>query len=529
MVKKRLLYGLYPFIFLLVLPVVFASAEETIYSGTVKSGETIEAKGYTFSVRVIANFGAYIQYEGSSITVRQGECEWYGNLRFCVGTPAYSYRNSTTWEDIYQVNVNMVIRSGFDINKTVDKAKMIIGEKTNVRVRLLNDGAFDITNIDFRDAYPPELEVRGVEGCFLSDNGVEWHGTLGPGAELKCSYDLLAVDGVEYVSQAEVIYYDGAQKQKTSSGKLKIRVQNHSLKVTPSINITTPGINGTIEVGLTLENIYSGTISVSAFDITVPRSLAIIKSSGELSNKLQHLSWEGDMKHEEKKNFTFTLQPRMSGNFTLDMVESYKVENFGRNFKKQINLIVDCDCLQVQHKISRKDGKAHVLVQIYNPSTRNTFYNVGVGVSGSMSDFVSFTRSFPFVVPGETVALLSKDIDISRGGFYLYDVAVEYDSVFDQHFKEEKSVSAQYVTEKAENGTTPVNDTVDTVLADSEITESEPSNLSAEAAENETEKILLDETAAYETKTGDKKLVIILSAIMLFSLGVSIVLKRRLA
>jgi hypothetical protein len=411
------------------MPFALASEEETIYSGTVTGSEIIEAEGYTFEVKVAGNVGALINHNNHSFIVKQSQCSQDGKLKFCAGTTAYAYRNSTTWADVYSISITVTEKSGFEINKTIEKRKLLIGEKTSVKIQLINDGVSELKNILFTDAYPYEFEVGNAEGCTLQYNIVQWRGAIGPGSQHKCTYTLLGLESTENKSEARVEYTEGTERKTAASERIIIRVQNHSLKVTPTINITKTGINGSIDVSLIIENIYTGDIKVTSFDITIPKSFEILRNSGEISSRGQGFFWEGNLEREQQKNFNFTLSPKMSGNFTLDITERYTVASFDRDIKEKISLAVSCDCIQIQHKVTYDDGQPYLTVNLFNPSYEIKYTELVISTN-------LISASPTTIAPRENLLLFKGPV--TEGN--TYNITLDYDSQYEQHFTDHKTI-----------------------------------------------------------------------------------------
>ena len=441
MLKKRVLY----LMFFAILPIVFASPEEQIYTGTVQSGQVIEAEDYIFQIRIVGTLGASVNYSSKSFLVKAEECEWDGNVKFCIGTPTFVGRNRETWEDIYQVNVDIVERKGFDINKSVMDTKLLIGEKASVKVVIRNDGAFTVENVDFNDVYPPELKVTDAEGCFLSGNAVEWHGIVGTNSKQVCTYTLTATGGIEYISRANASYYDGKEKQKAYSNKIKIRVQDYSLKVTPSVNITRQGIGGLIELGLMLGNINLDDIIVRSFEINIPPGLSIVNSNG-LEKKGQLLLWKGILERDGNKSFAFSLHAERSGNFTIAITKKFVEGEIGRDRVEFLNFSVNCDCLLIQHKLSRRDDDtAHLRVYISNPSYETPFNDITIDLSTNIQHADEIKKNYLLLKPRETILLFNSEVEIPDENAY-YNISIGYESDYRQRFKESK----QIIIEQAE-------------------------------------------------------------------------------
>lgn len=438
---------LYIIILLGVVLAVFSSTEETIFSESVRGSQTIDAKGRSFNVKVLRDVGAYIDNGNYSFLVTHERCEWYGNLMFCVGIPSFVYRNPVTWEYVYETILTIVHREGFSINKTIDKTDMLIGDRAHVYVRLSNDGYIPIDNINFIDAYPAQLEVDDVEGCTLEHNMVRWNGRLEPRTWKACLYTLIGRDSMRNVSEAKVTYEVEGETRNTASERMRIKVQNHSLRVLPTLNITKEGINGSINVSFNLENIYESMINVWWFEISVPRSLEVIKRSYDIrieeSNEMQQkLVWEGDLDSGETVNLTMTLRPKIAGNFTIQYSQHYLVNIFERKLSNQINITVNCDCIEIRHKTSKAGTLAHLNVELYNPSRDNHFNNIRVNVSSSIPG--TMPEDFPTPIVYRSIApeeaLVLFDGYMAADQTHHYDVIVDYDSEYGQHFTEQKSI-----------------------------------------------------------------------------------------
>jgi hypothetical protein len=203
-------------VLLIVIITVFSSPENSLYSDVIRDTKIIEANNYEFSVK-ISESGARIAQGNDIFRVSKGECSEYRNFKFCIGMP-------TKVHDIYKVPLVITQKQGLTLSKTIDKTELSVGEKVYVSIHLRNDGNIAIESTHLKDRYPPQLEVTILEDtCWLRDNVVAWGGTLKPDETMKCRYSLTAQATGEYMTEAEVVYYDRTEN-KISSGKTKISI-----------------------------------------------------------------------------------------------------------------------------------------------------------------------------------------------------------------------------------------------------------------------------------------------------------------
>ena len=441
MVKK----GLFPIVFLLFLPTVLPLTEDSLYSGTVHDGKTVNAGNFEFQFQVASEGGVLIKYGAHTTAVMEDDCKYRDNLHFCVGNISFAYRNVTIWKDVYQAVVDIwIIKGELEITRNIEKTKLLIGETSEVEVFLDNIGSNDVQNITYKDSYPSSIRITNIEGCSLNGNNIEWSGDLKSNVKNSCSYTLVGLESVKHNSKAEASYFDGVSAQNAYSDEVEIEVQNYSLQVKTYLNKDKIEIGNSVNLSLALENINENQeIDVLSFKINVPPNLKILKKSRELTEKGQTLSWRGNIGSEEKKNFTMELSTKRTGNVTIYLEEQYKVGGFTRKFTKPIDLEIYCDCPMIKHQVSDKfvPGEENDFkVYIFNPSYENKFNDIKIDIFTNIPNADKISKAYSVLDKRKNIALFNKKIMVPEKEVYYYNVSISYKSDYGQYFKERKGI-----------------------------------------------------------------------------------------
>ena len=122
--RKRGIFSIFSIIFSLILiPNAYSIYEESVYSGTVEDGDTLNISSSIFEFKIDpVSHKVYVGVDFSGIIVTSGECKIKDNWDICIGNINFSYRNYTTWYDVYKAKVDVYqIKSTLDIYKILTK------------------------------------------------------------------------------------------------------------------------------------------------------------------------------------------------------------------------------------------------------------------------------------------------------------------------------------------------------------------------------------------------------------------------
>ena len=528
MLKKRL----FTIVFLLLLPSVLSLTEESLYSGTIKDGEKVNAGNFEFDFKVASEGGVFIRYNGKGIIIMEGDCKYKDNLHFCVGDISWAYRNVELWKDIYQAEVDIwVLKGELEITKTIEKTKLLIDDTSQIETLLQNTGSEAIQNVVFKDDYPDSIRITNIEGCSFNkkSNSVEWEGDLAPQVKKSCSYTLSGLQAVKHDSKAEASYFDGVTVQNAYSDEVEIEVQNYSLQTETSLSKDRVGIGDPVNFSIVLENINNEEeISVLSFKVDIPATLKILKRK-ELTKKGQTLSWRGDLESNEKKNLTMELQAIRIGNTPIYIEKQYRVGKFTRRFTETLNMNVYCDCLTINYEVSDEivPGKeTNFKVTLSNPSYKNKFKDVKIDVSSDIPFAEELTNFYQVFDIGKNRVLYDYKIKVPEQGYY-YNISVNYKSEYGQYFTSKKNILIKegIVEEEVSELSEEINKTKslnETIIVKAEIEEKE-------TGENATEKEIETTVVKIEDKNFPLNYILMgLIALIIFVIVAGIVKIKKL-
>jgi len=162
--KRR---GVLILILLALIPQVFSIYEELAYSGTVQDGESVEIAGVDFEFKVDSvSSKVFIKIDTSGIIINSGECDIKNNFDICVRSVSFSYRNYTTYFDVYQAKIDVYqIKSTLDVTNSIKKNNILIDEETSVEFSFENAADIAAENVLATIDIPSNLLITNVEGC----------------------------------------------------------------------------------------------------------------------------------------------------------------------------------------------------------------------------------------------------------------------------------------------------------------------------------------------------------------------------
>ena len=279
-------------VFLFVLRTSYAIYEESVYSGTVKHGEIIEISDRNFQFRVdSASSKVVVDIGSSGMIVENGECRIKDNFDVCVKNISFSYRNLTTYLDIYQAEVEIyLIKSNVDVTHTIDKSSILIGEEATAEFSVENTA--DVVAKDFSAtiALPDSVAVTQTEGCKKSFDSITFVEDIHPRQVKKCTYNIKGLSGDEFELTADASYFDGVETVSADSDPVSVKVYNHSLKISSELNKSKFNIDESLNLTINVENINDQyELTVTAFNIKIPDNILIIKRPRTMPRKARQL------------------------------------------------------------------------------------------------------------------------------------------------------------------------------------------------------------------------------------------------
>ena len=512
--KKRL--ELFIIIALLTLPVAFA-AEKEIFSDTVQGGDTITAEGLIFYV-TMTDTAAYIKHNNQGNIIPAGECKIKENLNLCIGTITYIGRNSTTWEDIYETDLDIYIIQNFELNKTIEKTTLLIGESTEVKVTLRNTGSVAATNIIFQDPYADVFTISNLDQCSINGNTVEWRGEMSPIARVICTYTLTALKPQTYTSEAVLSYFDGVLSHNLTN-KITIKVQNNSLRITPLYNSSGLEIGDAINLSFVLENIQSGELDVKLVTFHIPSAFDIIditSTDSDVKKSGTTVTWTGTLTKNVPLNTTIQLRATRPGSHVIPIEQRYTEGSFIRDITNEVPVPVACNCPIIESASFSAVAGTEIpfRVSLSNPSKTQKYKIITFNLNTNIPNILQINSIDEFL-PRESILLTNIKFIVPETEMYYYNLTAEYETAFKQKLTVNKQI---VITPKAVTASIVENETSEVVQNVTDQAPQENTTLDA----NQTAELAPPEP---EKEPTTKKLAIIAGIIVFLIVQVFIIVR----
>ena len=434
-------------VFLFVLRTSYAIYEESVYSGTVKHGEIIEISDRNFQFRVdSASSKVVVDIGSSGMIVENGECRIKDNFDVCVKNISFSYRNLTTYLDIYQAEVEIyLIKSNVDVTHTIDKSSILIGEEATAEFSVENTA--DVVAKDFSAtiALPDSVSVTPIEGCKKSFDSITFREDIHPKQVKKCTYNIKGLFGDEFELAANASYFDGVETVSADSDSVSVKVYNDSLKISSELNKSIE-IDEIFNITINIENINDQyELAVTSFNIKIPGNILIIKKPKDMARNNQVLSWSGNLIPKEKKSLVAELQARKTGNYTVAAEASYKISKFLIATDHKSDIEVSCDCPYISKELSPKSyapgQKILLRAFLINPDNSRTFSNIKLNYVTSMPELQDFSTTYTEIKAKGSIGIFDSSFDAPElGNVYHFNISAAYESKNNEVFFEKESI-----------------------------------------------------------------------------------------
>ena len=108
MERRGVFFTISVFLLLVLLPNVHSIYGELAYSGTVEDGDIVNITGKEFEFRIDPQSKkVLIEIDVSGLIINNGECEIKDGLQICVKNVSLSYRNYTSYYDVYKALIEV--------------------------------------------------------------------------------------------------------------------------------------------------------------------------------------------------------------------------------------------------------------------------------------------------------------------------------------------------------------------------------------------------------------------------------------
>jgi hypothetical protein len=435
------LLGIIFFLFAL-MPLAYSLYEEIVYAGTIDDGGKVIVKGSTFLFKIDSvSSKIYAEVNLSGMILQIGECKINGNFDICPRRINISYRNHTTYTDVYKVTVDIYqIKSKLDISSSIDIDNLMIGEKAAGEVALENIADITAEGATAVIILPKSVLVTSYDGCKKSGDALVLQEDIHPRQIKKCRYELQALAQDDFKLNANLTYFDGIESVNKISNTLNIKISSYELNITPIINKSRMEIGDKRNLTFRIKNVNSQyAVDVTNFNIKLPEGITILKKPSDTSGTDKIRTWTGDLAPKQEKNFTLELEGRVTGNHSVMAEALYKVEGFTRIAKNTTNLEVYCDCPFLSHELSKNivepKQKTRIKAIMVNPSPEHEFKNIKVKYSTNMPRIQDFSTAHAAIRPYENIGIFDSEIiGPDFGEVYYLNFTVYYESSANEIF-----------------------------------------------------------------------------------------------
>jgi len=438
--KKRGLF--YVIFFLILVPNAFSIYEELIYSGTVEDRDVIDIAGSLFEFRIdyVSN-KVLVEIDITGIILKSGECKIKGNFDICISNISFSYRNLTTYYEVYKTDVKVYqIKSKLVIKNSIEKNNILINEETTAELTLENTADLVASDVTATIDIPPSILVTNVEGCKKIADTIVFQDNVHPRQIRKCTYGIRGLSPDEFELTADVSYFDGVEQINTTSNTITPKVYNYSLKIKSKLNKTKFDIEEEFDLTINVENINDQhSLTITTLSINLPGRLLVIKTPPGTTINNNRIGWSGTLAPEESKDLVIKLKSLRTGNFPVLTEASYKISKFLRKAEESANIDIDCDCPYITHVFSQQidvpEQNVRLKVFLVNPNKIHSFRNVDISYFSDIPHIQDYSTVYSEIKPLETIKIF--DSSITGPGLdevYHLNIQSDYESLGNQIF-----------------------------------------------------------------------------------------------
>jgi len=416
--KKRGIFSVLLLIFLLILmPNSFSIYEELVYSGTVEDRDSIEIANSIFEFRIdsVSN-KVFIEIDISGIIIESGGCKIKDNFDICISNISFSYRNITDYYEVYKTNVIVYqIKSKLDIKNTIIKNNILLNEDTSAELIIENTADIVAEDVTATIDIPSSVLVSNIEGCKKIFNTLVFQADVHPKQIKKCSYNIQGISPDDFELTANVSYFDGIDQINTTSSTISVKVYNYSLQITPKLNKSKLNIGEKLNLTVNIENINDQyDIRITTLNIKLPEKLLLIKRPKDTTGNNRVISWSGTLAPNENRSFIIEFQSFITGNYSVQIEASYKIDKFLRKAEESANIVVYCDCPYITHDFSQQivgpEQNVRLSAFLINPSKVNRFRNVDINYFSDIPGIQDYSTLYSEIKPLETIKIFDSSI-----------------------------------------------------------------------------------------------------------------------
>lgn len=412
---------------LVLAPAASAAYSEQIFSGTKPSGSSFSADGINMSILLSSSKDQLTLFSDlETVIASNGTCSQGDKLTLCMdGTPP-EYYNHTLQQLMSLATFRVeLIKAKLNITRTTRATSFLIGESSDLEVKVQNTGGLDAQRILFSDHLDVFSKAVTAGACTVEQNSIIWKGSLRPDASFTCEYSITALNTTSKSYQASVSYWDGYKNVSDSSSSVTFTVPDFVLKLQHTLNISTIQAGDTLNFSMNLSNTGNDTITIHNFSVMYPPSI-LADSEGFSSGAF----YQGPISKNSFKPFSLSIKPISSSDQPIVFMVDYTVKGVRKQMTRIFPLSVEISQPEFEVEINdtlKRNQEGHLLVKIKNPSSRYSFENLRITLSGVISvektiDSLGIKR-FHIISDQGFIAP-------SENGTYILELSATYDNEF---------------------------------------------------------------------------------------------------
>lgn len=265
---------LFVLLFVLLLYVVVAHAQQQLFSGFVYDSSSITVGNKYFTINFEPNPQDIMLTSGSDLFfIDVGTCKYVYNFEFCFNNAIYDLNARK-----YEASITIFSAAPtITIVRTIDNPTLNVGDQATISVLFKNTQGIAAENVNYTDSFTPDFKITDVSFCSTDGTNVYWYGRLRENDTVQCEYTIEPLKDMERLFKAKLSYFDGTQNQDIFSSPIDLKV-NPLLRVTTQFNETDRIINvgDGVSFIVNMTNVADEDMSVNYLDFYLPQGLQFL-------------------------------------------------------------------------------------------------------------------------------------------------------------------------------------------------------------------------------------------------------------
>lgn len=297
------------------------AVEELVFRGWLDNKDTLPVKDRNFTITAgSAGQLIYINSPASHISMGLYECGLIDYVRVCY--------DDTMWDENKSVRQSLIkiftVPSEIEVTHTPEPADLLVGEESDVNVRIENLGEQDLIDLRYVLEVPDAFEILGYSGLTKKGNMLVKEIGRMTKSDVDFSFTVRAIDSFdENTFKANITFFDGFEKNTYNSDPVGI-VSKHLIDPLMLFNATKINLDDTALFTLNLTNIADSSIDVDELTLDFPKGLQVIdypSSMQKVSDRVY--SWSDRLSKGAGDSFDFEVRGVLVGSSPVSLNAVY--------------------------------------------------------------------------------------------------------------------------------------------------------------------------------------------------------------